>query len=297
MPDSDRKIIKYEFLQQQVKLALKAREDNDWAKKVPMDLFMNYVLPYASLDEPREDWRSLFYDKFSPLVKGTDSLLEAAREINYRIWDLDGWNITFKAEQTPEIMSPSQVLSHGYASCTGLSIFNVNALRAVGIPARVAGTPEWVGSGGNHDWVEVWADGVWSFFDAIRQPFNQTWFFPDPVRWQVSGSFKHAVYAASFKPTPKGIIFPLAWRDDYESVVPGYDVTKYYVKAAQDIQQQQAQEAAEVAVGGSEGQASSQSRRRQLIGGGERTAVGDVGAAAAENPGADVAPGGVAHHV
>lgn len=47
------------------------------------------------------------------------------------------------------------------------------------------------------------------------------------------------MYAASFKPTPKGIIFPLAWRDDYESVVPGYDVTKYYVKAAQDIQQQQ----------------------------------------------------------
>ena len=44
MPDSDRKIIKYEFLQQQVKLALKAREDNDWAKKAPMDLFMNYVL-------------------------------------------------------------------------------------------------------------------------------------------------------------------------------------------------------------------------------------------------------------
>lgn len=68
-----------------------------------------HTQPYASLDEPREDWRSLFYDKFSPLVKGTDSLLEAAREINYRIWDLDGWNITFKAEQTPEIMSPSQV--------------------------------------------------------------------------------------------------------------------------------------------------------------------------------------------
>jgi hypothetical protein len=48
-------------------------------------------------------------------------------------------NITFKSDQTPEIMSPSQVIAAGYASCTGLSIFLVNALRSVGIPARLAG--------------------------------------------------------------------------------------------------------------------------------------------------------------
>ena len=32
-----------------------------------------------------------------------------------------------------------QVIKAGYASCTGLSIFLVNALRAVGVPARMAG--------------------------------------------------------------------------------------------------------------------------------------------------------------
>ena len=34
--------------------------------------------------------------------------------------------------QTPEIMSPSQVIAAGYASCTGLSIFLVDACRWVG---------------------------------------------------------------------------------------------------------------------------------------------------------------------
>ena len=34
-----------------------------------------------------------------------------------------------------------QVIQAGHASCTGLSIFLVNALRAVGIPARMAGMP------------------------------------------------------------------------------------------------------------------------------------------------------------
>ena len=41
------------------------------------------------------------------------------------------------------------------ATCTGLSIMLVEACRAVGIPARVAGIASWPGRGGNHTWVEV----------------------------------------------------------------------------------------------------------------------------------------------
>lgn len=84
------------------------------------------------------------------------------------IWSL--WDLRFVPDQTPEIMSVGQVLAKGYASCTGLSIFLVNACRAVGIPARLAGTPSWVQDRrdspeerfNNHNWVEVW-DGTWSF--------------------------------------------------------------------------------------------------------------------------------------
>lgn len=36
-------------------------------------------------------------------------------------------------------MPHMQVIEAGHASCTGLSIFLVNALRAVGIPARMTG--------------------------------------------------------------------------------------------------------------------------------------------------------------
>jgi transglutaminase-like putative cysteine protease len=95
-----------------------------------------------------------------------------------------------------------QVIAAGYASCTGLSIFLVAACRAVGIPARVAGTPSWVvggrradvsaaavqqsasGSPGlghsfnNHNWVEVWDDGRWSFIGAAEYDpagVNRTW--------------------------------------------------------------------------------------------------------------------------
>ena len=43
----------------------------------------------------------------------------------------------------PHMLLSVQVIKAGYASCTGLSIFLVNALRAVGIPARMAGDRPW----------------------------------------------------------------------------------------------------------------------------------------------------------
>ncbi len=36
--------------------------------------------------------------------------------------------------------SPFQVIAAGFASCTGLSIFLIDALRSVGVPARLAGS-------------------------------------------------------------------------------------------------------------------------------------------------------------
>lgn len=69
--------------------------------------------------------------------------------------------IYFKSGQTPLIFDPMSTIAYGYASCTGISILFCNALRAVGIPARVVGTPAWYGNStnGNHNWVEVYVGG------------------------------------------------------------------------------------------------------------------------------------------
>jgi hypothetical protein len=53
---------------------------------------------------------------------------------------------------------------------TGLRIFLIDALRSVGIPARLVGTPAWNNDprNGNHNWVEVWVDSIseWQFIQA-----------------------------------------------------------------------------------------------------------------------------------
>jgi hypothetical protein len=59
------------------------------------------------VDEPRDAWRPLFFSRFLPLIKYATTLSKAALILNKEIWSI--WNVTFKANQTPDIMSPFQV--------------------------------------------------------------------------------------------------------------------------------------------------------------------------------------------
>eukprot|EP00879_Flechtneria_rotunda_P002678 GHRR01002883.1.p1 GENE.GHRR01002883.1~~GHRR01002883.1.p1 ORF type:complete len:305 (+),score=65.54 GHRR01002883.1:356-1270(+) len=237
LPKRDRGHITDQQLLEHVQLALRARVANKWAAAVPWDVFQEYVVPYRNVDEPLDNWRAMFYKRFAPMVANATSLAEAAQILNRDIWRI--WGIHFLPDQTPEIMSVTQVLAAGYASCTGLSIFLVNACRAVGIPARIAGTPSWVQDRrgpndrfNNHCWVEVWDGSSWSFTGACEYDaagLNRTWFFPHPAKGQMPGSYWNAIYAASYKQT--GVVFPLAWSPD-DKGVPGLDVTQAYLRTS-----------------------------------------------------------------
>jgi len=39
-------------------------ENNQWGKKIPEDIFLNFLLPYASLNERRDNWRKDFKNRF-----------------------------------------------------------------------------------------------------------------------------------------------------------------------------------------------------------------------------------------
>jgi hypothetical protein len=92
--------------------------------------------------------------------------------INSNMWKSETNNLSqtvvFKSSQTPLIYDPMSTLVYGFASCTGVSILFVDALRSVGVPARIAGTPAWndVYENGNHNWIEVYDGGEWNFIEA-----------------------------------------------------------------------------------------------------------------------------------
>jgi hypothetical protein len=84
MPERDRGAVSEQRLRKHIRLALAARRSSPWAAAVPVELWLNDVLPYRSVDEPldEQDWRPMFYEKFMPMVSEARSLTEAAQILN-----------------------------------------------------------------------------------------------------------------------------------------------------------------------------------------------------------------------
>jgi len=256
-----------------VDLALQTRS-YPWNQNVPKDIFMEYVLNFANVNEARNNWRPLITDALKPLV---ETLLESKEQLsvedvvmtlNHYLWTAfsntcttnDEHEIVFQSKQTPLIYDPMSVLMFGYASCTGISILFVDALRALGIPARIAGTPAWYGDPeqGNHSWVEVYvSDGDCnadqesssSLYDCSASSWRITEALPaagfvgslsDPCQYWFCSKERYVdasngagddgytgtrVYAAKLDKEQQ-MHFPMAW-DVENTGVPGIDVTDY----------------------------------------------------------------------
>ena len=210
MPDRDLKTLSSEYLIENVNYAYKARSESNWAKSVPKEIFFNDVLPYANINERRDRWRKDFHTRFSPLVKGTKTLEEAAQVLNKEIWKMI--NVRYHASKRPKPdQSPYESIDAGFASCTGLSVLLIDACRSVGVPSRFAGTPMWANKRGNHSWVEVWDGNFWQFTGACEYSaagLGNAW-FKGSASNAIKADPKHAIYAASWKRTKTN--FPLIW--------------------------------------------------------------------------------------
>lgn len=248
------------FITDSVAYALLARATFPWASEIPWPIFLNDVLPYSVLAEPRDPWRPLFFHYYHRKLRlnATTDVIRVTEWMNQFAWDIVTPPIEFAAGPLNGLnaYSPFEVMRRHNSSCTGLSIFLVSALRSIGVPARVAGTPHWnLGPSvcpegdasdacGNHDWVEVWSNGSWAFVDERgRIPVNTSWFFPNWTKHQVPGTMNHSIFATSWMPSADVVryfggdndtsavpvpYFPMVW-DWYDEITSAWDVTARYL--------------------------------------------------------------------
>lgn len=228
MPDQDLKSLKSAYLLENVALAYKARAEFPWSKDVPLEIFYNDILPYASLNETRDNWRQDFYDRFSRHVKNAKTIEEAIYAVNKAIKEEVG--VEYSVKRNKPHQSPYESMEIKLASCTGLSILLNNAFRAVGIPSRVAGIPAWTTKRGNHNWVEVWtpSDKKWHFTEYYldSKGMDHGWFLSDAAKANPA-SFVHSIYASSWKKTD--IHVPMVW-DMKDKSVSGINVSQRYIE-------------------------------------------------------------------
>lgn len=228
MPDADLKTLSAHSLLDGVALGYKAWKTAPWRDKIPQQIFLNDVLPYATLNEERDASRRMLREKSLPLIAGCRTPSEAAQRLNEKLFSL--LNVRYSTERARADQSATQSMASGKASCSGLSILLVGACRAVGIPARVVGTPMWTNGRGNHTWVEIW-DADWHFTGAAEydaQGLDRGWFVHDAAQARKNEA-PHAIYASSFQKT--GLAFPLVWAPEIQWV-SAVNVTDRYAQAA-----------------------------------------------------------------
>jgi hypothetical protein len=231
MPERDLKSLKADYLLENNRLAYVAWREAPWSEKIPKEVFLNDILPYASINEKRDDWRKDFYERFSPLVKDAKSPSQAATILNQKVFSI--LNVKYSTARKKADQSPLESMESGLASCSGLSVILIDACRAVGVPARFVGTPRWSDNSGNHSWVEIWDNG-WHFTGACEpagDKLNDAWFIG-----RAAGAKRddrtYAIYASSFRRTPQH--FPLVW-DRRNEDVPSVNVTDRYTNLGKPI--------------------------------------------------------------
>lgn len=227
-PDRDEHI-EPEIVLEAIHAALRARETYAWARALPDAIFLNDVLPYAVLDEPRAAVRERVYAIAAPIVQDAKTAEEAAQALNRELFKLTG--VRYSTQRRRANQNAIETLDSGLASCTGLTILLVDACRSVGIPARLAGIANWTDRNGNHSWVEIHDGERWRFTGAAEYDaggLDRGW-FTGPASLAIEGHELHAIWASSWKKT--GERFPLAW-NMADRTVPGVDVTPRYARTA-----------------------------------------------------------------
>jgi Transglutaminase-like superfamily len=229
MPPRDLQTLSAEFILENLAEAFSVRELVPWGKSLPESLFLNYVLPYASINERRDNWRADFKQRLLPIVSECTTPGEAAVRLNETLWDLV--DVHYSTQRPKADQSPYESMEAKMASCTGLSVLLVDACRAVAVPARFVGIPQWPHTPGNHSWVEVWDDGDWHFTGASEPgPLDEAWFVNNAAEADPNVA-EFSIYAVSFEQTGTQFLCPWDPTIDY---IPAVNVTSRYVSNMPD---------------------------------------------------------------
>ncbi|MDD2957506.1 MAG: transglutaminase domain-containing protein [Lachnospiraceae bacterium] len=172
MPLSDMANYSYEVFLDFARHGAALWEEKAWVRELPEEIYLNYVLLHRVNEEEIRPCRKVFAEKLEGRISGM-TMEETIIEVNY--WCAEQVTYHCGDERT---LSALAVCERGYGRCGEESVFTVNALRSVGIPARQVYVPRWSHCDDNHAWVEAWSDGTWKFLGACepQMVLNRGWF-------------------------------------------------------------------------------------------------------------------------
>lgn len=146
--------IKADFLIQNMETAFAAwRKPN--CRYLNFDEFCEYLLPYRSLTEKLENWRTQFADTFK--IKDQDliprSVASATNQLSQKIGGYFASSFSFEEKNNPTtFLSPSQLLFRKLGHCEDIVNLTNLVFKSQGLPCRIEMIPYHATSTGRHYW-------------------------------------------------------------------------------------------------------------------------------------------------
>jgi len=218
----DIQTIKADFLIDQIDYAFKAWAEKPWARDFTFGEFCEYILPYRGSNEPLENWRQYFWNKYAgieSLMTNPADPIEAAKIINKDVMTYFTFDPRYYYHPTDQGLS--EMLVNRLGRCEDMTNITIYAMRANGLAVTSDYTPYWANSGNNHAWnAIVTADGrVIPFMGAEANPGEYS-------LWNKLAK----VYRKMYSKQPDNLIF----QPRKQEKVPGWLAGKSYIDVTGD---------------------------------------------------------------
>jgi len=220
----DLKVIKADFLIDQIDYAFKAWREKSWARALSFTDFCEYVLPYRGSNEPLEPWRRTLYEKYAGIedsLSDPSDPIGAACRINDDVKTWFGFDPRYYYHPTDQGLSEMRAAKLG--RCEDMTNLTIYAMCANGLAVTSDYTPHWANAGNNHAWNAILtAQGkVVPFMGAEANP----------------GSYQLAnkpakVYRKTFASQPDNLIL----KERKQDKVPGWLAGQNYIDVTKDYE-------------------------------------------------------------
>jgi len=150
----DINIINADFLIENIEKSFYAWKNYPWCSEMDFKVFKENILPYRSSNEPLENLRGYFQEKYSWIndsLKGEKSM-DKAFTLVYN--DFESWFETSGGVKYPIPMSFSQLLKAKGGRCDDeCNLLNM-FMKSLGIISAIEHTPHWANRNSGHGWVD-----------------------------------------------------------------------------------------------------------------------------------------------
>ena len=191
--------IRADFLIENIELAFEVWKKYPWCNHLTEEEFCRQILPYRIKNEPLEDWRKFYYNRYKGVADSLATAGATMQEVVFFFNSRYGKRYTHDAEKYRGDLSYKLIEEIGGGTCDHLALNAAQVMRSIGIPLNIDVLPyhgKVNGGHASHSFTDE-KDEFHFFSPYEREPERNRWVAPvvkricyeSPVYQEVTSSY------------------------------------------------------------------------------------------------------------